>query len=92
MKVYVSLPVYRKHDPYTEEEVIAYGSYLQKEIINRGFNLVLDPIEADVIYFPPNYDDYNECMDEYNQFKDYVHMVFYNLNELYEVEEIIGDR
>jgi len=69
MNVYVSLLEHVTGMVQDFEEVKGFNSFMVKEVQSRGYPIVLNPQDADIILLLPTWQYSPECMDEYNTFK-----------------------
>lgn len=82
--VYISIPVWRKGMCHSQDVVMSFAQYFQEELIDRAINLSLDPFNADIIFFLPTWQQYQECKEEYEYFKR-VH----NKPFAYSIEQVV---
>lgn len=69
MDVYVAQINWYRGGPHTQEDMRAFNGFFVNEILYRGHNITMDPMEADVIFFVPTWETDKECLDEYREFR-----------------------
>ena len=69
MNVYLSIITYEEGMPQDLDDVIGFNRYFYKELRSRGYSLVNDPFNADIIFMLPGWRNDQYCLTEYEAFK-----------------------
>lgn len=68
MRVYVSLPVWKKGMSSSKETIREVGAYLQNEVVDRALTIEMSmsPL-TDVLLLPTGWRIFKDCVDDFNE-------------------------
>lgn len=83
MRVYVSLPVWKKGMSSSSETIKEVGAYLQNEVVDRALTIevFMSPL-TDVLLLPTGWRIFKDCVDDFNEAMDQGITVISSLEQL----------